>query len=176
MRTNHVPKDVSEQWFGTLSSKVQKATDFSLCDTQQLFQIRFLKREKRGVLNRDSRSKYLMSKTWWTQSSSFRTWFVRDTTFDEYARWSHAWRQSARTAVGTKYYLAVRRSCSWLGRRLQCMWTHVVHNHDPNHVLDRDPKRDSFSCEHSHIIYSILQIFDPLIWGEHMNHRKVLQF
>ena len=35
--------------------------------------------------------------------------------------------QSARTdcAVGAKYYLAVRRSWSWLGRRLQCMWTHV---------------------------------------------------
>ena len=29
-------------------------------------------------------------------------------------------------AVGTKYYLAVRRSWSWLGRCLQCMWTHVV--------------------------------------------------
>ena len=29
-------------------------------------------------------------------------------------------------AVGAKYYLAVRRSWSWLGRRLQCMWTHIV--------------------------------------------------
>ena len=28
--------------------------------------------------------------------------------------------------VGAKYYLAVRRSWSWLGRRLQSMWTHVV--------------------------------------------------
>ena len=28
--------------------------------------------------------------------------------------------------VGTKYYLEVCRSCSWLGRRLQCLWTHVV--------------------------------------------------
>ena len=36
--------------------------------------------------------------------------------------------QSARAdcTVGAKYYLAVRRSWSWLGRRLQCMWTHVV--------------------------------------------------
>ena len=36
--------------------------------------------------------------------------------------------QSARAdyAVGAKYYLAVRRSWSWLGRCLQCMWTHVV--------------------------------------------------
>ena len=29
-------------------------------------------------------------------------------------------------AVGTKSYLADRRSCSWSGRRLQCLWTHVV--------------------------------------------------
>ena len=27
--------------------------------------------------------------------------------------------------VGAKYYLAVRRSWSWLGRHLQCMWMHV---------------------------------------------------
>ena len=33
---------------------------------------------------------------------------------------------SADCTVGTKYYLAVRRSCSWLGRCLRCMWTHVV--------------------------------------------------
>ena len=46
------------------------------------------------------------------------------------ARWSHAETMhgsiSADCAVGTKYYLAVRRSWSWLGRRLQCMWTHIV--------------------------------------------------
>ena len=29
-------------------------------------------------------------------------------------------------AVGAKYYLAVSRSWSWLGRRLQCIWMHVV--------------------------------------------------
>ena len=33
---------------------------------------------------------------------------------------------SADWAVGTKYYLAVRRSWSWYGRHLQCMWMHVV--------------------------------------------------
>ena len=60
----------------------------------------------------------------WTQSS-FRTWFDFGN-----ARWSHAEAMhgsiSPDCAVGTKYYLAVRRSWSWLGRRLQCMWTHVV--------------------------------------------------
>ena len=43
--------------------------------------------------------------------------------------------------VGAKYYLAVRRSCSWSGRRLQCMWTHVVQITNPNQEVDRDPKR-----------------------------------
>ena len=34
-------------------------------------------------------------------------------------------------AAGTKYYLPVRRSCSWSGQRLQCMWTHVVQITNP---------------------------------------------
>ena len=34
-------------------------------------------------------------------------------------------------AVGIKYYLAVRRSCSWSGRRLQCLWTHVAKIKNP---------------------------------------------
>ena len=63
----------------------------------------------------------------WTQSS-FGTWFVRVRVGN--ACWSHAEAMhgsiSADCAVGAKYYLAVRRSWSWLGRRLQCMWTHVV--------------------------------------------------
>ena len=64
----------------------------------------------------------------WTQSS-FGTGFV--SVHFKSARWSHAFKrmgQSARAdcAVGAKYYLAVRRSWSLLGRRLQCMWTHVV--------------------------------------------------
>ena len=34
-------------------------------------------------------------------------------------------------AVGTKYYLAVRRSCSWLGRQLQCLLTHIIQIMNP---------------------------------------------
>ena len=33
--------------------------------------------------------------------------------------------------VGTKYSLTMRRSCLWLGRHLQCMWTHVVQITNP---------------------------------------------
>ena len=40
-----------------------------------------------------------------------------------------------------KYYLAVRRSCLWLERRLQCLWTNVGSNHEPYQEADRDPKR-----------------------------------
>ena len=38
---------------------------------------------------------------------------------------------SADCAVGTKYYLAVCRSCSWSGLRLQCLWRHVVQVTNP---------------------------------------------
>ena len=34
-------------------------------------------------------------------------------------------------AVGTQYYLAVRRSCLWLGRHLQCMWMQGVQITNP---------------------------------------------
>ena len=44
----------------------------------------------------------------------------------QFTRWSHAWLKGSISAVGTKYYFAVRRSCSWLGWRLQCLWTHVA--------------------------------------------------
>ena len=44
------------------------------------------------------------------------------------ACWSHAWvnQRGLRSRNKVQYYLAVRRSWSWLGRHLQCMWTHVV--------------------------------------------------
>ena len=88
----------------------------------------------------------------WTQSS-FGMGFVR--VYFGNARWGHTWvnqrglcsrnkilPRSAQIlfVVGTAFamhvnarssnhdpnHLAVRRSCSWLGRHLQCMWMHVV--------------------------------------------------
>ena len=35
------------------------------------------------------------------------------------------------SAAGTKYYVVVRKSCSWLGRLLQCLWTRVVQITNP---------------------------------------------
>ena len=97
----------------------------------KLFQIRLLKRvlkrEKKGVLDCDSRSK-----------------------------------PDSRTCE--RKALSERDSCKILPRSAQILIVigkavtmHVnAHssNHDPNHVLDRDPKRlserDSSPCEHSH--------------------------
>ena len=60
--------------------------------------------------------------------------------------------------VGIKYYLAVRRSWSWLGSfEGVCNVNARSWNHDPNHEADRVPKRlserDSFLCEHSHMAW-----------------------
>ena len=54
--------------------------------------------------------------------SSFGTWFVGA----HFAEAMHG-SISADCAVGTKYYLTVRWSCS----RLQCLWTHVVQITNP---------------------------------------------
>ena len=90
--------------------------------------------------------------------SSFGTWFVC-VHFGMRAEAMHG-SISADCAVGTKYYLAVRRSWSWLGRRFAMHVNACSSNHDPNHVLDRDLKRlserDSFSCEHSQCQIRIL--------------------
>ena len=78
---------------------------------------------KNGVLDRDL-PRIPDSEDLWTQSS-FGTWFM--CVHFGNARWSH----ESISAVGTKYYLAVRRSCSWSGRQLQCLWTHVVQITNP---------------------------------------------
>ena len=78
--------------------------------------------KKKVVLDRD-RPRKPDSEDLWTQSS-FGTWFVR--VHFGTARWSHAWVKGSISAVGTKYFLAVCWSCLWSGRRLQCLWTHIV--------------------------------------------------
>ena len=60
---------------------------------------------------------------------------------------------SADCAVGTQYYLAVRRSSSWLGRHLQCMWTHIVQITNPIRKLLSE--RDSFLCEQAHCVLKV---------------------
>ena len=126
MGWNHVPKDVSERdsalsWFESLSLAHENA---------KLFQIGLLKRvlkcEKRGVLDRDPPRKpdFRTSERKALSERDSCVCILRMRTEDVHKRMS----QSARAdcSVGAKYYLAVRRSWSWLGRCLQCMWTHVV--------------------------------------------------
>ena len=122
MKTNHVPKDVSERdsalsWFESLILAFVNA---------KLFQIRLLKREK-GVFWIVIRIESLILGH--VNAKLFQN-VIRVHVHFGNARWSNAEAMhgsiSADWAVGTKYYLAVCRSWSWLGRRLQCMWTHVV--------------------------------------------------
>ena len=105
--------------------------DFFLAHVNaKLFQIRLLKcvlkREKKGVLDRDSRRKPD------SRTCERKALLERDSCVCILKMRAEAMHkrmgQSAHAdcAVGAKYYLAVRRSWSWLGRRLQCMWTHVV--------------------------------------------------
>ena len=117
-RMNRVPKDVSERdsalsWFESLILPLW---------TQSSFQIRLLKREKRVILDCDPRRKP-DSRTCECKALSERDSCVR--ILEMRAEAMHG-SLSADCAVGTKYYLAVRRSCLWLGRRLQCLWTHIV--------------------------------------------------
>ena len=85
----------------------------------KLFQIRLFKREKKGVLDRDPPRKADFTlcecKALSERESCVRILEMR-------AEATHG----SICAVWAKYYLAVRRSCSWLGRRLQCLWTHIV--------------------------------------------------
>ena len=96
----------------------------------KLFQIRLLKRvlkrRKKGVLDRDSH-RNPDSRTCECKALSERDSCVCILKMRAEAMHKRMG-QSARAdcAVGAKYYLAVRRSWSWLGRRLQCMWMHVV--------------------------------------------------
>ena len=148
MRTNHVPKDVSERdlalsWFESLI--------LAHVNTK-LFQIRLLKRGKKGVLDRDSRrkpdSRICERKALWNE--------IRACTFWKCALkpcWSHAWVNQHGLRSKSKILPRSAQILIVIGKALAMHVNARSSNHDPNHVLDRDPKRlsecDSFSCEHS---------------------------
>ena len=96
----------------------------------KLFQIRLLKRvlkcKKIGVLDRDPPRKP-DSRTCECKALSERDSCVCILKMRAEAMHKRMGQSAhADCAVGAKYYLPVCRSWSWLGRRLQCMWTHVV--------------------------------------------------
>ena len=110
-------------WFGPF---LIWKPDFSPCERKAVSNQAFEKREKKGVLDRDPPRKP-DSRTCERKALSERDSCVCILKMRAEAMHKRMG-QSARAdcAVGAKYYLAVRRSWSWLGRRLQCMWTHVV--------------------------------------------------
>ena len=123
---SHENESRSERRFGTwFGPFLIWKPDFSPCEcntvSNQAFETRFETRKK-GVLDRDPRRKP-DSRTCKRKALSERDSCM--CILEMCAEAMHG-SISADCAVGTKYYLAVRRSWSWLGRCLQCMWTHVV--------------------------------------------------
>ena len=57
-------------------------------------------------------------------------------------------------AVGTKYYLAVRRSCSWSGWRFAMLVNGHSSNHEPNQEVDCGFQNRIHSFEHAGPIYT----------------------
>ena len=89
----------------------------------KLFQIRRLKRKKKGVLDRDPPRKPDFT------FCECKALSERDSCVRILEMCAEAMHGSI-CAVGTKY-LAMRRSCSWLGWRLQRLWMHVVQITNP---------------------------------------------
>ena len=146
--TNHVPKAVSERdsdpfliWKPDFIIGEHKALSNQAFDTKRrafwivirlerlilpfvnakFFQIRLLKCEKKGVLDRDPptcrKADFTLGerKALLEHDLCVRILEMRAETM-----------HGSICAVGTtKYYHAVRRSCLWLGWQLQCLWTHV---------------------------------------------------
>ena len=115
-------------WFGPF---LIWKPNFTLCECKALSNLAFETRfetPKKAVLDRDS-SRKPDSRTCERKALSERDSCV--CILEMRAEAMHG-SISVDCAVGTKYYLAVRRSWSWLWRRLKCMWTHVVQITIPN--------------------------------------------
>ena len=145
---HHVPKDVSERdsalsWFESLILAHVNA---------KLFQIRLLKREKKGVLDRDPPRKP-DSRTCERKALSERDSCVCILEIIRAEAMHKAWvNQRARTR--SKILPPSAQILIVIGKAFAMHVNARSSNHDPNHVLDRDPKhlseRDSSPYEHSH--------------------------
>ena len=120
---NHVPKAFSER---DSDPFLIWKPDFPLCERKAL-QIMLLKRKKMAfwiVIRVES----LILRTCERKALSERDSCV--CILEMCAEAMHG-SISMDCAVGTNHYLAVRRFSSWLGRRLQCLRTHVVQIMNP---------------------------------------------
>ena len=120
---SHENKRRFGMWFGPF---LIWKPDFSPCErkavSNQAFNWNGFETRKKGVLDRDSRRKP-DSRTCERKALSECDSCV--CILEMRAEAMHG-AICADCAVGAKYYLAVRRSWSWLGRHFQCMWTHIV--------------------------------------------------
>ena len=119
--------------------------------TQNSFKLGFWNAKKKAFWDCDPPKKP-DSEDLWTQSS-FRTWFVR-AHLEMRAEAMHG----SISTVGTKYYLAARRSVHDRdgGRNL-------VNAHERNQGVDRDQKRrskhDSLLCEQAHSLTNLSHVW-----------------
>ena len=130
--TNHVPKAVLER---DSDPFLIWKSDFNLCERKALSNQAFETHKKRAfwiVIHAES----LILRTCERKALS-----EHDSSVHILEMCAEAMHGSI-CEVGAKYYLAVRRSCSWSGRRLQCMWTHVVKITNP--IRKRMAIRNSF--------------------------------
>ena len=122
----HDNESRSERCFGTWFALSWFESLILALVNAKLFQIRLLKcvlkREKKGVLDRDLPRKPDC------RTCERKALSEHDSCVCILEMHAEAMHGSIRAdcAVGAKYHLAVCRSWSWLGRRLLCMWTHVV--------------------------------------------------
>ena len=72
-------------------------------------------------------------------------------------------------AVGAKYYPGSAQILIVIGKEFTMHVNTRSSNHDPNHVLDRDPKRlsehDSSPCEHSRRCLHVQSSFNHTGYG-----------
>ena len=116
---------------------------------QSSFKSGFWNAKKKGVLDRDLRRK---PDSWTCERKALSKRDLCVCILEMRAEAMHE-SISADCAVGTKYYLAVRRSCLLIGKAFAIHVNAHNSNPDPDHEADRDPKLlselDSLFCEHS---------------------------
>ena len=153
MRTNHVPKEVSERdsalsWSESLILALVNAKVFQISLLK-----RVLKRKKERVLDHDPRRKPD------SRTCERKALLERDSCMCILEMRAEAMHGSIRSKISPcrAQILIV------IGKAFAMHVNARSSNHNPNHVLARDPKRlserDSFSCEHSRRLMLLFLVY-----------------
>ena len=138
MRTNHASERRFRTWFGPF---LIWKPDFSPCERKAVSNQAFETRKKAFWMIRVE--SLILGKR--------KALSERDSCVSILKMRTEAMHGSISADCAGKEQNITSQCADLLGRRLQCMWTHVVQITIP---INRDPKRlserDSFSCEHSH--------------------------